>query len=209
MADPACRCCASGLASPPSPTSNYNDALAMAVGKFQKANGIQVTGQLNGPTIEAINGPSRVKKLDAVLATMERWRWMPRDLGKTHVELNIPDYFVRVYNNGEKVWQTRTVVGKPGHETPLLTETMKFITLNPTWNVPESIIYNELLPVYETSDPQIFERQGLKVERTADGKIRVYPAAGRAQRARPHPLQLPEQVPGVPARHAGKALLQP
>src|SRR6476620_640695 len=104
---------------------------------------------------------------------MERWRWMPRDLGKTHVVLNIPDYNLRVYNNGAEVWQTRTVVGKAGHETPLLTETMKFITLNPTWNVPESIIYNELLPIYETSDPQIFERQGLKMERTADGKIRV------------------------------------
>jgi murein L,D-transpeptidase YcbB/YkuD len=160
------------------PNSNYNAALAMAVGKFQKANGIQVTGQLNGPTIEAINPPSRAKQLDAIVATMERWRWLPRDLGKTHVELNIPDYFVRVFDNGEKVWQTRTVVGKPGHETPLLTETMKFITLNPTWNVPESIIYNELLPIYETSDPQIFERQGLKMERTADGKIRVFQPPG-------------------------------
>ena len=160
------------------PNSNYNAAVAMAVGKFQKANGIQVTGQLNGPTIEALNPPTRAKKLDAILATMERWRWMPRDLGKTHVELNIPDYFVRVFNNGEKVWQTRTVVGKPGHETPLLTETMKFITLNPTWNVPQSIIYNELLPIYETSDPQIFERQGLKMERDRDGNIRVFQPPG-------------------------------
>jgi murein L,D-transpeptidase YcbB/YkuD len=165
-----------GLA--PEPNSNYNAALAMAVGKYQKANGIQVTGQLNGPTIESLNGPSRAKQLDAIVATMERWRWLPRDLGKTHVELNIPDYFVRVFNDGEKVWQTRTVVGKPGHETPLLTETMKFITLNPTWNVPESIIYNELLPIYETSDPQIFERQGLKMERTADGKVRVFQPPG-------------------------------
>ena len=88
----------------------------MAVGKFQKANSIQVTGQLNGPTIEAMNPPSRARRLDAVLATMERWRWMPRDLGKTHVVLNIPDYHLRVYNNGAQVWQTRTVVGKPGHD---------------------------------------------------------------------------------------------
>jgi L,D-transpeptidase YcbB len=178
MADPRVPLLRERLGLAAEPNSNYNAALAMAIGKFQKSNGIAVSGQLNGPTIEAINGPSRVKKLDAVLATMERWRWVPRDLGKTHVELNIPDFFVRVYNNGEKVWQTRTVVGKPGHETPLLTETMKFITLNPTWNVPESIIYNELLPVYETSDPQIFERQGLKMERTADGKIRVFQPPG-------------------------------
>jgi murein L,D-transpeptidase YcbB/YkuD len=156
----------------------YNAALAMAVGKFQKANNIQVSGQLNGPTIDALNPPSRAKRLDAVLATMERWRWMPRDLGKTHVVLNIPDYFLRVYNNGAQVWQTRTVVGKPGHETPLLTETMKFITVNPTWNVPQSIIYNELLPIYETTDRQIFERQGLKMERDRDGSIRVFQPPG-------------------------------
>jgi murein L,D-transpeptidase YcbB/YkuD len=133
---------------------------------------------LNGATIEALNPPNRAKRLDAVLATMERWRWMPRDLGKTHVVLNVPDYHLRVYNNDEKVWQTRTVVGKPGHETPLLTETMKFITVNPTWNVPQSIIYNELLPIYETSDPQIFERQGLKMERDRDGSIRVFQPPG-------------------------------
>jgi murein L,D-transpeptidase YcbB/YkuD len=85
---------------------------------------------------------------------------------------------LRVYHDGEKVWQTRVVVGKPDHQTPMLTETMKFITVNPTWNVPQSIIYNELLPIYETSDPQIFERQGLKVERNPDGSIRVFQPPG-------------------------------
>ena len=104
---------------------------------------------------------------------------MPRELDKTHVVLNIPDYNLRVYNNGAEVWQTRTVVGKAGHETPLLTETMKFITVNPTWNVPQSIIYNELLPTYETTDRQIFERRGLKMERDRDGSsIRVFQPPG-------------------------------
>ena len=117
---------------------------------------------------------------------------MPRDLGKTHVVLNIPDYNLRVYNNGAEVWQTRTVVGKAGHETPLLTETMKFITVNPTWNVPQSIIYNELLPTYETTDRQIFERQGLKMERDRDGSSPRVPTARRAQHAGPDPLQFPD-----------------
>jgi len=160
------------------PNSRYDRLLAIAVAKFQKAQGLQQTGQLNGATIEAMNGPSRSKQIDAILATMERWRWVPRDLGRTHVVLNIPDYHLRVYHDGAQTWQTRVVVGKPGHETPLLTETMKFITLNPTWNVPQSIIYNELLPIYETSDPQIFERQGLKVERNSDGSIRVFQPPG-------------------------------
>jgi murein L,D-transpeptidase YcbB/YkuD len=166
------------LGLPAEPNSNYNAALAMAVGKFQKASNIQATGLLNAQTIQALNPPNRAKRLDAILASMERWRWMPRDLGKTHVVLNIPDYNLRVYNNGGQVWQTRTVVGKTGHETPLLTETMKYITVNPTWNVPQSIIYNELLPIYETTDRQIFERQGLKMERDRDGSIRVFQPPG-------------------------------
>jgi murein L,D-transpeptidase YcbB/YkuD len=165
-----------GIAAEPNLT--YGRSLAMAVAKFQKANGLQPTGQLTGATIDALNGPSRERQLDAIIATMERWRWMPRDLGRVHVMLNIPDYHLRVYDNGEQVWMTRVVVGKPTQETPLLTETMKFITVNPTWNVPQSIIYNELLPIYETSDRQIFERMGLKVERDRDGDIRVYQPPG-------------------------------
>jgi L,D-transpeptidase YcbB len=160
------------------PNHNYNQALAMAVAKYQKASGLQPTGQLNGATIDALNGPNRAKQVDAVLATMERWRWVPRDLGRTHIMLNIPDFHLRVYNEGQKVWQTRVVVGKPTQQTPLLTETMKYITVNPTWNVPQSIIYNELLPIYETSDPQIFARQGLTVERNRDGSIRVFQPPG-------------------------------
>lgn len=160
------------------PNMNYDQSLAAAVAKFQKGIGLQPTGQLNGPTIEALNPPNRAKQIDAVIATLERWRWMPRELGRTHVVLNIPDFNLRIYHEGAKVWQTRTVVGKPSNQTPLLSETMKYITVNPTWNVPQSIIYNELLPIYETSDPQIFERQGLKVERDRDGSIRVFQPPG-------------------------------
>jgi murein L,D-transpeptidase YcbB/YkuD len=160
------------------PNMNYDRQLAYAVGKFQKAHGLQVTGQLNGATVEALNGRSHSHKIDAILATMERWRWMPRELGRTHVMLNIPDYHLRVYHDGAPVWQTRVVVGKPANQTPLLTETMKFITVNPTWNVPQSIIYNELLPIYETTDRQIFDRMGLRVERGPDGDIRVFQPPG-------------------------------
>ncbi len=166
------------LGLPPENNRHYNVALVNAVAKFQKANGLKPTGELTGATIEAMNPPSRDRQVDATLATMERWRWMPRDLGKTHVMLNIPDFHLRVMNNGAQAWQTRVVVGKPTQATPLLTETMKYITVNPTWNVPQSIIYKELLPIYETSDPQIFERQGLKVERNPDGTVRVYQPPG-------------------------------
>jgi len=70
---------------------------------------------------------------------------------------------------------------------------LKFITVNPTWNVPPSIIYNEYLPALQ-QDPTVLQRMGLKLERNRDGTIHNFAAARRGQCARPYPLQLPEQV---------------
>jgi murein L,D-transpeptidase YcbB/YkuD len=109
---------------------------------------------------------------------MERWRWMPHDLGGAYVMVNIPDYTLRLVQDNKVIWQTKIVAGKPGdHATPLLTETMKFITVNPTWNVPPSIIRNEYLPAL-AQDPNALNRIGLKVTHNSDGSIRIYQPPG-------------------------------
>jgi murein L,D-transpeptidase YcbB/YkuD len=109
---------------------------------------------------------------------MERWRWLPRDLGKTYVMVNIPDYTLKVVSNDATVWTTRIVTGQPGQKaTPLLSETMKYITVNPTWNVPPSIINNEYLPALQ-QDPTALERIGLKLEHNRDGTVRIYQPPG-------------------------------
>jgi murein L,D-transpeptidase YcbB/YkuD len=177
MQDPRVPLIREKLGLPPKDDINYDKELAQAVAKFQERNGLKPDGQVGNPTIDALNGPTREGKINMILANMERWRWVPRDLGKTHVVLNIPDFHLRVYNEGQQIWKTRVVVGKPSQATPLLSETMKFITVNPVWNVPQSIIYQELLPIFETSDPGIFVKQGLKVEHGRDG-IRVYQPPG-------------------------------
>jgi L,D-transpeptidase YcbB len=65
-------------------------------------------------------------RIDAILANMERWRWLPRELGTAYAMVNIPDYTLTVMNGGKATWSTRIVVGQPGkHATPLLAETMK------------------------------------------------------------------------------------
>jgi murein L,D-transpeptidase YcbB/YkuD len=116
---------------------------------------------------------------------MERWRWLPRqlgaaELGNAYVMLNIPDYTLKVMRNGAQVWTTRVVVGKPGqHATPLMTETMKYITVNPTWNVPPSIIYNEYLPALR-QDPTVLDRMGLKLTRNRDGSVHIAQPPGEA-----------------------------
>jgi murein L,D-transpeptidase YcbB/YkuD len=150
----------------------YDAKLADAVKKFQSANDINATGTLDSRTIKELNGPPRDRQIDVVIANMERWRWLPRDMGKVHVEVNIPEYMLRVFKDDNVHWETRIVVGKPDKQTPLLTAAMKYITVNPTWNVPPSIVNNEYLPAL-AQDPTVLSRMGLKVEYDRDGSVHI------------------------------------
>ncbi|OPH83756.1 L,D-transpeptidase family protein [Nitrobacter vulgaris] len=158
--------------------THYDAKVAAAVRKFQANADLKATGVLDERTIKAINSPKRDRQIDTVIVNMERWRWLPRELGApslgdAYAILNIPDYSLRVMQHGTPIWTTRVVVGKPGvHATPLLTETMKYITVNPTWNVPPSIIYKEYLPALQ-QDPTVLERMGLKLERDRNGGIHI------------------------------------
>ncbi len=158
----------------------YDAELADAVKKFQGKHGLAANGVVNSSTLDAINGPRHDRDAEIIVANMERWRWLPHDLGRAYVILNIPDYTLRVMKDGAQVWTTRVVTGKPGKmATPMLTETMKFITVNPTWNVPPSIINNEYLPALQ-QDPDALERIGLKMETSKDGTVRIYQPPGAA-----------------------------
>src|SRR3954451_9024734 len=165
--------------------SRYDAAAAEAVREFQNGGELKATGVLDDKTVKAINTPKREKQIDVVLVNMERWRWLPRDLGvpslgDAYVILNIPDYTLKVMQRGQQVWTTRVVTGKPGtHATPLLTETMKYITVNPTWNVPPSIVYNEYLPALQ-QDPTVLQRMGLKLEQNRDGSVHISQPPGEA-----------------------------
>jgi murein L,D-transpeptidase YcbB/YkuD len=166
-------------------STRYDAQVAAAVRKFQSSADLKATGVLDDATVRAMNAPKRDRQIDTLIVNMERWRWLPRQLGaaaigNAYVMLNIPDYTLKVMHNDQQAWTTRVVVGKVGnHATPLLTETMKYITVNPTWNVPPSIIYNEYLPALQ-QDPTVLQRMGLKMERARDGSIRISQPPGEA-----------------------------
>jgi murein L,D-transpeptidase YcbB/YkuD len=166
-------------------SAHYDAKVAAAVRKFQESVDLKPTGVLDDRTVKALNSPKRDRQIDTVLVNMERWRWLPRQLGapslgNAYVILNVPDFTLKVMQNGAQVWTTRVVTGKPGkHATPMLTETMKFITVNPTWNVPPSIIYNEYLPALQ-QDPTVLQRMGLRLERNRDGSIHISQPPGEA-----------------------------
>jgi murein L,D-transpeptidase YcbB/YkuD len=152
--------------------TTYDNKLADAVKSLQRRNDLKPTGVLDTRTLSVLNGPKRSNQADTILVNMERWRWLPRDLGKAYVMVNIPDYTLKVVRDGAKVWQTRIVVGKPTMPTPIFSDEIENIVVNPTWHVPESIVVNEYLPVLQ-QDPTVLARMGLVVERERDGRISV------------------------------------
>ena len=165
----------------------YDDAVRDAVKTFQTENDIGVDGNLGPNTVRALNGEHKEARrasadpIDTIVVNMERWRWVPRNLGNPHVVVNVPDYTLSLYDNDKVYWKTKIVVGKPGLATPMVSAEMKFITVNPTWNVPPSIIEKEYLPALQ-EDPQALDRIGLKLTQDADGTIHISqpPGAGNA-----------------------------
>jgi murein L,D-transpeptidase YcbB/YkuD len=80
-----------------------------------------------------------------ILANMEMWRWEPRDMGERRIEVNIPDFTVAVMDGDEVLHRARVVVGKPTSPTPVFSNLMRYVVINPSWHVPESIIKKEML----------------------------------------------------------------
>ena len=149
--------------------TTYDKTLAEAVKKFQQQHDLAATGTLGAATLDALNGRAQPDHVtDIIIANMERWRWMPHRFPDTYVIVNLPDFTLRVIHDGKQVWTTRIVIGKPEMPTPIMTADMKYITVNPTWNVPPSIVHHEYLPAL-AQDPTVLARMGLRVDYGRDG----------------------------------------
>ncbi|PWB84185.1 MAG: L,D-transpeptidase [Methylocystaceae bacterium] len=112
-----------------------------------------------------------------IIANMERWRWLPRDLGNTRIEVNIPDFELSVVRDGAVAHRARVIVGKEKTPTPVFSDRMRFIIVNPYWNVPPSILNKEMLPKYggnlaaiEQSGFQVTYRHGQAFVRQRPGE---------------------------------------
>lgn len=114
---------------------------------------------------------------DVLIANLERWRWMPRDLGPSHVTVNIPDFSLKLVRDGRAVFRANVVVGQPSWATPMMSADMTSITVNPVWNVPQTIVDQEFLPMMR-SDPAFAKRIGLQIVEREDGSVRMYQAPG-------------------------------
>ncbi len=140
----------------------YDAALQNAVADFQRKNGFKGDGVIGAKTRIALNGggesgrPAFGSAEQRLLVNMERWRWMPEDMGEFHVWNNIPEFQTRVVRRNQFIHQARIIVGKPETSTVLFTANMRYVIFGPDWGVPDSIKIKELLPYLRPTQEQSF-----------------------------------------------------
>jgi murein L,D-transpeptidase YcbB/YkuD len=122
-----------------------------------------------------------VEKRRLIQANMDRWRWLPRDLGARYLIVNVPEFQLRLIANNKVISTYRTIVGKPGRTaTPQIAEEVEGLIFNPTWTVPQSIIVGEGLGRRVLNNPQWAKQRGYKATVSANGRISVVQQPGPA-----------------------------
>jgi L,D-transpeptidase YcbB len=139
----------------------FDTALHDAVTALQADKGLVQDGAVGPATLAAINAPVE-SRLRQVVVNLERMRWMDRDLGDRHIYVNIPDYTVRVVEDGATVFESRVVVGKNETRTPEFSDRMTYLVVNPTWYIPDSIAKRVYLPQLR-NDPNVLGRNNMRI----------------------------------------------
>jgi L,D-transpeptidase YcbB len=152
--------------------ATYHRGLAAAVAKFQSEHGIAVDSALGKETVEALNVPATYR-LGQIAANMERYRWMPRVLGAKYVFVNVPAFRLEAYDEGKEVMEMKVIVGAEYEDrnTPVFSDSMKFVVFRPYWNATDSIMAKELWPKVK-SDPTYLERNNYEIV-SEGGKERI------------------------------------
>ena len=139
----------------------FGDRLIGAVERFQARHGLEVDGVVGPATRRALNLPV-AQRIAQILLNMERWRWMPDDLGRRYILVNLASFDLEVMAEGWSVMRMRVVVGRPYRKTPIFSSRMRHLEFNPTWTVPPSIAGADLLPIVR-GDPDYLERSRIRV----------------------------------------------
>jgi murein L,D-transpeptidase YcbB/YkuD len=137
-----------------------------AIRVFQEHHAIAATGVIDAATRKAMSVPLE-DRIEQVKINLERWRWMPDDLGERHLMVNIPFYHLTAREHGKAVKDIRVVVGKPGNETPIFSGEMETVVFSPYWNIPDSIVEGETAPAL-AKDPRYLARNNMEILRRSD-----------------------------------------
>lgn len=152
----------------------YDSALSDAVKRFERRHGLVPDGMLDAATVAEMNVPvaARIRQIEL---NLERWRWLPADLGPRYVMVDLPSFQLAAYENGRPAVTMKVVTGKDDSPTPVFSDDMTTVVFSPYWNVPSTIAEDEIIPAV-LRDPGYLQRNNLELFR---GTQAVGPAALR------------------------------
>jgi L,D-transpeptidase YcbB len=139
----------------------FDESLRNQVIQFQKQNSLDPDGVVGKATIDELNIPVRDKIL-ILESNLERWRWISDDLGRRYIMVNIADFDLSLIDNGKLILQSPAIVGEPYKQTPVFSSMLKYLVLNPDWNIPPGILKDEVIPEIK-KNPEYLDKNNMKV----------------------------------------------
>ncbi|MBT1695972.1 L,D-transpeptidase family protein [Fulvivirgaceae bacterium PWU4] len=152
---------------------SYDSALVAAVKTFQQRHGLEEDGIIGGKTLGFLN-QSFKEKADLIALNMERMRWLPLHDAAQYIRVNIPEYKLRIYNEGKRTLEMNVIVGAVANATPVFSDTLEYVVFSPTWIVPPSVAKEEILPrlkknnTYYTNRDFTFYKKGVEIDPAAE-----------------------------------------
>ncbi len=144
----------------------FTETLQETLATYQTRNGLQPDGQAGAKTLAALNTPPQ-KRIDQIVANMERWRHMPDSTPTRYAEVNIADAMLNVVEDGKSAYHSVVVVGRPDRKTPFIQSQIRSVIFNPSWHVPTKIAQKDILPKLR-KDPHYLEKLGFVINGSAD-----------------------------------------
>ncbi len=145
--------------------SVYDEELAAAVAHFQRRHGLEPDGVVGRQLVAEMNVPvaSRIKRLEL---NLERWRWLPRELGERYIFVNVPEFRLEIHEGQRMALSMNVITGARSTPTPIFSDTMTHVVFSPYWNVPDGIASGETIPLVQ-SDPSFLDRNRIEVVGTS------------------------------------------
>ena len=158
-------------------TTVFNDSLLAAVQAYQQRNGIKPTGIITDTLIRSLNVPLE-KRMQQMAINLIRMQWMPKLSDDNFLSVNIPSYLLTVYENKQKVFDMPVAVGKEGTNTTMFTGNLDQVVFSPYWNVPASIVKNEILPKMK-ADANYLKSRNMEIVGKNDSLPRIRQLPGK------------------------------
>lgn len=139
----------------------FDEELDQVVRRFQESHGLDVDGAVGPKTLEELNVPvgARIRQIEL---NMERWRWLPQELGQDYIIVNIADFRLEVVKEGQTVLSMKVIVGKDYRRTPVFSAKVAYMVFNPYWNIPKKIAVEDKLPLIK-KDVSYLEKQKIRI----------------------------------------------